>query len=469
MPDGARASPGGAAGPNAGAVRKGAASEPGPARMAAFEVRRQVERGRRLDRAFAAATRGLDPRDRAFAHELAWGTTRLRGRLDHLLGRHLARPRDALDPALLEVLRLGAYQALYMDAVPDFAAVSASVDLARGVGVSRAAGLVNAVLRRVVEDGDGRDRFPDPAVDPLGYLETRGSHPRWLLERWAARLDGEELAALVAANNRRPPTWLATRTDPSEALERLAEAGIAAEPVEIAPGDPGSGHPAWLRLPAGASPADALAAVLRSWIQDPAAGLVVRYADIDEGARLADLCAAPGGKALGLAGRAGYLIAADRSPPRLRLVRENARRAGLEDGGLALVLADAAHPPLRPLDAVLLDVPCSGTGTLARHPDARWRLRPSDIRTFADLQERLLDAAADVVRPGGLLVYSTCTLEPEENADRIEAFLGKHRNFRIEETPAAPRACTDGRGLLGVTPYGSGFDGAFAARMRRTE
>src|SRR5690606_26288691 len=157
-------------------------------------------------------------------------------------------------------------------------------------------------------------------------------------------------------------------------------------------------HPAWLRLPAGASPADALAAVPRSWIQDPAAGLVVRYADIEEGACVADLCAAPGGKALGLAGRAGYLIAADRSPPRLRLVGENARRAGLEDARLALVLADAAHPPLRPLDAVLLDVPCSGTGTLARHPDARWRLRPSDIRMFADLQERLLDAAADVVR-----------------------------------------------------------------------
>ena len=422
-------------------------------------MRQQVERGRRLDRAFAVAAGDLDARDRAFVHELTYGTTRLRGRLDHLIGRHVDRGLGSLRLDVLEVLRMGVYQALYMGAVPPFAAVSASVELVREVAGARLSGLVNAVLRRVTEDGDDPALFPDPATDPLGHLETWGSHPRWLLERWLPRLGFEAVAALVEADNRRPPTFLVSvEVGADEAVERLAAVGVEAKAVDRVPG--------FVRLGPGSSPSDALAAVPGSMIQDPAAGLVGLYADLPAGSIVADLCAAPGGKAVAASGRARWVLAGDRSETRIRLVRQNARRAGRP---VRCMVADALRPPLRELDAVLLDVPCSGTGTLSRHPDARWRLDPASIGTFARLQADMLDAAASVTAPGGLLLYSTCTLEPEENVDRIDAFLGKHPVFRIEATDTAATTWLDGRGLLTVTPHESGFDGAFGARMRRME
>jgi 16S rRNA (cytosine967-C5)-methyltransferase len=428
------------------------------ARSAAFAVRQQVERGRRLDRAFAVAAGALEVRDRAFVHELTYGTTRLRGRLDHLIGRHVDRGLGSLRPDVLEVLRMGAYQALYMDAVPPFAAVSASVELVRSVAGARPAGLVNAVLRRVSEAGDTPALFPDPAIDPLGHLETWGSHPRWLLERWLSRLGFEAVAALVEADNRRPPTYLASvEVDADEAVERLAAAGVEAERLDAVPG--------FVRLGPGASPSAALTAVPGSMIQDPAAGLVGLYAAPPVGSVVVDLCAAPGGKAVAASARALWVLAGDRSEARIRLVRENARRTGR---AVRCVVADALYPPVREADAILLDVPCSGTGTLSRHPDARWRLDPASIATFAVLQDRMLDAAATATAPGAVLVYSTCTLEPEENVDRIDAFLGKHPGFRIESAGTAT-PWVDGRGLLTVTPHESGFDGAFGARMRRME
>ncbi len=367
------------------------------------------------------------------------------------------RGLDSLDPKVLEVLRLGAYQALYMDGVPAFAAVSESVDLARDVAGAKPTGLVNAVLRRVVEAGDGPGRFPDPERDPLGFLEHWGSHPRWLLERWLERWPFQEVRALVESDNRRPPTYLVALDLPGEeVLDLLSGADVAATLV--------AEDPTCVRLPDEAHPRDALAAVPGSIIQDPAAGLVGRYADIPEGTDVADLCAAPGGKALAVSGRAGRLVAADLSEARLRLVRENAARTGRS---VHCVVADALRPAIRRVDVVLLDVPCSGTGTLARHPDARWRLDPAAIGRFAALQERLLEAAADRVTPGGVLVYSTCTLEPEENGDRIDRFLGTHANFQLEATGSVPDNTMDAVGCLSVTPQGSGHDGAFAARMRR--
>jgi 16S rRNA (cytosine967-C5)-methyltransferase len=417
-----------------------------------------VERGRRLDRAFGAAVSELVERDRAFVHELTYGVTRLRGRLDHLIGRHVARGLTSVAPAVLEVMRLGAYQALYMDAVPAFAAVSEAVDQVREVAGRRPAGMVNAVLRQVAERGDGPDAFPDAARDPLGFLEAWGSHPRWLLERWLARWPFDDVKKLVEIDNRRPPTFMvALDLAPAEALERLADAGVAADLV--------AEEPTTVRLADTARPAAALAAVPGSIIQDPAAGLVARYADVPPGTEVADLCAAPGGKALAVSGRAGHLLAADLSEPRIRMVRENSRRTGR---AVSCVVADALHPPLRHADVVLLDVPCSGTGTLSRHPDARWRLDPEGIRRFAALQYRMLESASGLVRSDGLLVYSTCTLEPEENEDQVDRFLGKHAGFRIESTGAVPEDVLDAEGRLSVTPWSAGFDGAFAARMRRT-
>lgn len=364
---------------------------------------------------------------------------------------------ESVDPTVLELLRLGAYQVLHMDGVPPYAAVSETVDQVRAVAGDRPSGFVNAVLRKVHAEGEGPERFPDPSSNPLGFLSTWGSHPEWLVRRWLARWDAADVRRLVEADNRRPPTYLVPLSlEPSDAVERLAAAGIrSVEPVT------GTGC---LRLGGGAGVSEALQALPGSVVQDPAANLVSRYADVPPSMMIADFCAAPGGKVLALSGRSSKILAADRSESRIRMVRDNARRTGRH---LTLVVADALHPAVERADAVLLDVPCSGTGTLARHPDARWRLRPESIDELATLQGRMLDAAAAVVAPGGLLVYSTCTLEPEENEDRVDAFLGAWPDFVVEPSDAVDAALLNGSGCLVVMPHETGFDGAFAARLRR--
>lgn len=415
-----------------------------------------VARGLRLDVALDRHVRGLPPRDRAFVHELAFGAARLRGRLDHLLDGRVRGGLARLEPTVLEILRLGAYQLLYMDSVPGYAAVSESVALARRHAGRGAAGLVNAVLRAVAGAGDGEERFPSFPADPAGFLSTWGSHPRWLVERWLSRWSPDEVRRLVEADNRKPAVYLVPlRLGPAEAVAALVERGIGAT-------EAGEGTEC-VRLADGADTAAALEAV-SALVQDPAAHLVTRYAAMPAGTKVADLCAAPGGKALALSARGAYTLAADRSERRLLRVRENARRTGLAPG---LVVADARHPPVAGMDGVLLDVPCSGTGTLARNPDGRWRISRESMADMIQLQREILEAGADVVRPGGLLVYSTCTLEPEENRDQVEAFLSRRREFVLEPPGMAPGAYVDARGYLEVLPHRHGFDGAFAARLRR--
>lgn len=369
----------------------------------------------------------------------------------------MRRGLDSVDPQVLELLRLGAYQLLYMDGVPAYAAVSETVEQVRETVGPRATGFVNAVLRKAHSAGDGLDRFPDERADPVGFLSTWGSHPEWLVRRWLGRWDAPAVRALVEADNRRPATHLVPLSlDPGEAVRRLAGSGVGAAVVGAGTG--------CVQLDGGSAVSKALEAIPDAIVQDPAANLVSRYADVPSGAMIADLCAAPGGKVLALSCRTSKILASDRSQARILMVRENARRTGRR---LALAVADALHPPVRDADVVLLDVPCTGTGTLARHPDARWRLRPELIDELADLQRRMLSAAADAVAPGGLLVYSTCTLEPEENEERVEAFLRERRDFSLDPTEAVPPEYLDDEGRLFVTPWATGFDGAFAARMKR--
>jgi 16S rRNA (cytosine967-C5)-methyltransferase len=415
-----------------------------------------VGQGLRLDVAFGRAAPSIPDRDRPFVHELTYGVSRLRGRLDHLVDRRVRGDPDRIEASVREVLRLGAYQVLYMGGVPSYAAVSQAVTEARELAGKGAGGLVNAVLRGVAADGDGEDLFPGFADDPLSFLETWGSHPRWLLKRWLQRWSATEVRALVEADNARPPTFLVPlSTEPEEAVMQLAGAGIDSEAVGSDTG--------CVRLSGGADLRVALA-VLPSIIQDPGANLVTRYADVPEGTKVADLCAAPGGKALALSGRASYTLAADRSEGRMRLVRDNVQRTGRRIG---MVVADAIEPPLRQVDVVLLDVPCTGTGTLRRHPDGRWRLSPRSVDDMSALQRRMLDASAELVPPGGLLIYSTCSLEPEENAQQVSAFLSRWPGFRLDASEAVSDGFRDTLGHLQVLPQRTGFDGAFAARLRR--
>jgi 16S rRNA (cytosine967-C5)-methyltransferase len=429
-------------------------------RRAALELLQAVERGRRLDVAWEEVAPRLPQEERPWVQEAAYGAVRFRGRLDYLLGLHVNRGLDRMDPALLPILRLGAYQLLYMGGVPSYAAVSQAVEQARELRGRGVAGFVNAVLRSLGREGGGEDRFPSLEEDPESHLVGWGSHPRWMIRRWLERYGVEDTRDLVEANNRVPPTWFVpVGVGLQEAARRLAEVGIQAEE-----GTDGSGS---LRLAPGTSPHAALGAV-PGIVQDPAARWVVLWAGDVRGRLAMDLCAAPGGKAVGLSARGAQVIAADRSPGRLRLLRQTADRLDLR---IECVAADAGRPPFREGrsakgEVVLVDAPCSGTGTLARHPDARWRLTLGMIRKLAGVQGRLLDGAAGVVQPGGLLVYSTCTLEPEENEAVVEAFLQRHPEFIVEGGPNAPDAIRDGA-FLRILPHVIGTDGSFAARLRK--
>jgi 16S rRNA (cytosine967-C5)-methyltransferase len=357
---------------------------------------------------------------------------------------------------VLDALRLGAYQLLHMGSVPDYAAVSQSVDQVRAVGGKGAAALANAVLRAVADGGEDPSLFPDPEGEPALHLASWGSHPLWLVERWLQRWPYKDVAALVDHDNRVPPlTVVPLELSPDAAARALRAQGMEAGPVE------GTGCVEVV----GADPARVLQ-VVSGVVQDPGSWSVVDFVaqGLDPGSWVADLCAAPGGKALALAGRGFYVLASDRSLRRLRLVRDNIVRTG-RAVGVAAALAET--PPVREAPVVLVDAPCTGTGTLRRHPDARWRLRPEDVEALSRVQARILDGAARSVAPGGLLVYSTCTLEPEENRKQVGAFLEQNGDFRLE-APAGGGGGLDAQGFLEVLPWVTGFDGAFAARLRRT-
>jgi 16S rRNA (cytosine967-C5)-methyltransferase len=382
---------------------------------------------------------------------------RLRGRLDFLLDRNLRRGTESVSSGVLDALRLGAYQLLYMGGVPAHAAVSQAVEQARGLAGPGAGSLTNAVLRALQRENGSERRFPDATDDLPGYLASWGSHPRWLVDRWLACWPQEDGKRLVDHDNRPPDLYVRPLGIPeSEAVDRLRSNGVRCRPL-----GPGTG--CILLEDAGASPSLVLSLV-PGIIQDPGSALVTAYAAFPAEGRLVDLCAAPGGKALALAGRVSYVVAADRSGTRLALVRDNLRRLGWR---MDLVQARAQEPPFLFAESVLLDVPCSGTGTLRRHPDARWRLGPADTEKLAGVQRSLLEGAAGIVRPSGILVYSTCTLEPEENEDQIDAFLARHGEFRLEPAESAAGEFVDRTGYLRVLPQKTGFDGAFAARLRR--
>lgn len=427
-------------------------------RTAALETMRAVRAGDLADRALDRSCGALAPRDRAWVQELVYGTFRTRGRIDHLLGQLVRGGVEKLEPDVLDILRLGAYQLLEMGSVPPYAAVSQSVELAREAGVGRASGLVNGVLQSL-RRRQGELRFPDPDRDPVGDLVTRGSHPRWLVERWVDHFGVDAVRALVAANNERPELYLTVLGIPvDEAVSRLHAAGLTAEGVPFSPRS--------VRLGADTSAHNALA-VVPAVVQDPAAALVVHYAAVPDGANVLDVCAAPGGKAIALTENAATVVAADLSSRRLARLRENVRRLGLEER-VPVVVADARTAPFAPADAVLLDAPCTGTGTFRRHPDGRWRITPADLEQLTALQAELLDAAAGRVNAGGLLIYSTCSLEPEENEHQVRRFLESRSDFVLEPPDSAvdPALLTPD-GCLRVLPQREGVDGSFAARLRR--
>lgn len=405
---------------------------------------------------------GLAPEDRALARELVAGVLRNRSLLDWMLNRSLKKGLASLETAEVNILRLGAYQLCLMDRVPDYAAVDGSVRLSKRFARKGIIGLTNAVLRDIIKK---RAREFKPSTgDTLKDLAIAWSHPEWLVRRWRDRLGARETAELLEFDNRPAPVFLwanPTRTDQAGLVSELEAGGFQPRPHHLLPDAVELGRPAGIF-------GHRLFERGHFYLQDPAAQLVGLLLDPRPGQVILDACAAPGGKACWAASRGpGVTVAAaDTSSSRLKLVRQNAARLGL--GNILPLCGDGLFPPFRrEFDEVLVDAPCSGLGVLRRRLDLRWRIKEEDIGRLAGLQARLLEAASRWVRPGGALVYATCTLTPEENQEQVAKFLEGHPDFSLDPADGRLPAQAVSGGMLEAWPHRLGTDGAFAARLMR--
>ena len=423
--------------------------EVSPARLAAFHILQQVEAGAFSSVLLAAEQPKLQASDRALCHELVLGVLRWQLFLDKIVEHSSKRRIDSLDSAVRIALRLGLYQLRFLTRIPASAAVNESVSLVRVARLSSATAFVNAVLRRAIREAEY-----DPAAkvsDPLERIAVQTSHPVWLIERWAKSFGIEEAEAFAQANNVVPPTAfrvVTTRADQAEVLAKLREAGATLEPSQVADN-------AW-RVSGATSVLRELSAAGQIYLQDEASQLVARVLDVQAGERVLDLCAAPGGKTTLMADRAGdssMIVAADRSATRMETVIGATRRQQLKS--IQPLILDAAEQlpfNLRTFDKVLVDAPCSGTGTLRRNPEIRWRLSPADIGAFAKKQKQILSRAAEALKPGGRLVYSTCSVEPEENEDVVQETIARDSRFRSLKT-------------IRTWPHRDGCDGFFILQI----
>jgi 16S rRNA (cytosine967-C5)-methyltransferase len=437
-----------------------------PARIAAYETILAVDAGRAdLPAALHRARQPLkDERDRALAGEIATGTLRWQAAFDHVIAAFAGRPIGKLDREIVAILRISIFQLLHLDRVPAAAVVDDAVELARRSGKKSAAGFVNALLRRVSRE---RSRLPlpqDPAVD---FLSVTLSHPRWLAERWLTRYGIEAATAWARFDNEPAPLTLRVNTlraTRDGLASELRDLGVATDAARFAPDAliVCDGNP--LLTP--------LAHTGVFVVQDEASQLVGEFAGAMPGERILDACASPGGKTTQMVAALkgeGTIVAADVRGRRVALLDRAVRESGARN--ILVVQANArATVPFRDatFDAVLVDAPCSGLGTIRRDPDVRWRRGEADLATLATAQSEMLSQLARVVRPGGRLVYSTCSSEPEENEAVVEAFLLAHPQFRrmtpvsFQRDPALS-LLLDPDGALRTLPFRDGLEAFYAA------
>ncbi|MER3415674.1 MAG: hypothetical protein C4297_05610 [Gemmataceae bacterium] len=411
----------------------------------------------------------LQAEGKRLATHLAYGVLRRKKTLDALLARCVERPRHRVEPWLWNALRIGVYQLGFLSRIPAYAAIHETVGIAQDLGKPRAKGFINAVLRRAltllgatplgwaeewgaatlpvppeaVPEGHtpptlahgvalrllAQPVFPDPDKEHLAYMASAFSLPRWLLERWSQRMEPSKLTSVVCWSIVSPPVWLrvnSLRTRREDVLDRLQQAGI-----EVYPGD----HPQSVRL-ASHHPIRTLPGYEAGWfaVQDLSAMYVASALDPRPGWRVLDLCAAPGGKTTHLAelmGNEGLIVACDRDPKRLHKVQQLAQRLGISIVQTHL-LAQDQDPPSGPFDGALVDAPCTNTGVLARRPEVRYRLQPHDLQELVPVQTKLLIQAAERLEPRGVLVYSTCSIEPEENEMVVDNVLAALPWLRLE-------------------------------------
>lgn len=437
--------------------------------MSARETALWVLRGCRTGGAWADAALkaqlgrdGLSGPEAALCSRIVYGVIQNRLLLDFYLAAYCSQKPDHLQPPLPDILRIGAYQILFLDKVPDSAAVNTAVELAKTAGRGQAAGLVNAVLRKIAQNKDSLP--PIPERDAAQYLSIRYSHPKWLVKRLLALLGRGETEGFLAADNSQPPT--AAQVNPLRGTAAELREALEAEGVSV------DVHP-WLPeclLLSGTGDLERLRPFRegRFYIQDPAARLAAMALDIGPGSRVLDVCAAPGGKSFAAAlamGNRGEVLSCDLHEKKLRRIQDGASRLGLTCIETTAADGRSRYPDwVERFDAVLVDAPCSGLGIIRKKPDIRYK-RADDLFALPVIQHDILDNVSAYVRPGGVLVYATCTILPEENSQTTDAFLVEHPDFS-RETFTLP-FLGQVPGEITLWPQRHGTDGFYICRMRR--
>jgi 16S rRNA (cytosine967-C5)-methyltransferase len=406
----------------------------------------------------------LNPPDKRLLNELVHGVLRNQSRLDWVLTGFYHGQYSKVAPNVRNALRVALYQILFLTRIPHHAAVNEAVEFVKKFRGQRLADTMNGLLRNIARNVDNI-RYPLAATDELQYLSVVHSHPSWLVKRWHARYGFEETESLCKANNMRPFLTMRPNNlkgDYQGFVNQLVEIGIdyrrcfyMREYLTVR------------NLPNIKQSALFTAGLFS--IQDESAGLVGELLAPQPGETVIDLCSAPGGKALHAAElmrNEGRIIAVDKYETRLNLVKQSAERTGVTI--IEFLEGDAASLELAPADKVLADVPCSGVGVLSKKPDIKWKREPEDISKLVEIQHAILENAARLVRPGGVLVYSTCTMEPEENHEVVMNFLKAHPEFAIDRAEQyLPPRVVDADGFLSTFPHKHRMDGAFGARLVR--
>ena len=439
---------------------KGKQESVGPARLAAFQILQRVEAGGYASILLASREDHLQPKDRALCHELVMGVLRFQLWLDRAIEHFAERPVARLDLPVTLALRLGLYQLRFLTRIPQAAAVNESVKLVRRARLRSAKAFTNAVLRRATREPEF-----DPVAgikDPIERLAVLTSHPSWLLERWVAAFGFEEAEAFASANNQIAPlAFRIVRRHQAEALiSRLEDAGATLTPSQIA-------KDAW-RFQGNPQLAQELAASGVIYFQDEASQLVGQVLDARPGERVLDVCAAPGSKTTQVAATGELeVVAGDIHLHRLQTVRQAAFAQHLRNVKCVAFDAQSELPFAgQSFDRVLVDAPCSGTGTLRHNPEIRWRISAGDIEELSDRQRRMLRNAAVVVKPSGRLVYSTCSIEPEENEAVVQEFLKSNPDFQPSKINLRESLQTS-ENTARTWPHRDNVDGFFIAAFER--
>ncbi|MBP1657559.1 MAG: Ribosomal small subunit methyltransferase [Bacteroidetes bacterium] len=437
-------------------------------RGTAVKVLNRVERtDSYLDKVLDAELRSgeLNDPDKGLLTELVHGVLRWQNRLDWVLNGFSHGNFAKSEINVKNTLRVSLYQILFLERIPHSAAVNEGVEFIKRIRGDKPAGLVNAVLRNIIRNMDGI-RYPDPAEDLVQYMSVFYSHPHWMVKRWLERFGQEFTERLLMANNERPGMFLRInrlKTSPEEFLSRLDAQQISYTRSSLFP------HFVRVKTLSGIAQMDLFRNGMFT-IQDESAALPCQLLDPRPGNRVIDLCAAPGGKTTNMAEmmkNEGEIIALDKYEAKLHLIRASCERLGVRIVDLHAV--DAALFEAPPADRVLLDAPCSGLGTLAKKPDMKWKRDLSDIRKLTATQEALMESAARLLKPGGALVYSTCTTEPEENSEIITAFLSRHPEFSLDRADRyLPADVVTADGFVATYPHVHFMDGSFAARLVKT-